>query len=154
MFITDWKMQPQSAKGQSGMMKTTMRSPHSLLQAEEVLSAALLWLPLQTLHFLHRPLWTISNGFISFLHCSAQTCPWDSRWGHASPEQSGTISSLAQLGMLCLMSLLAARELLTPAQLATKQDPTGPFPQHCSPPLHSSHVLVYTHSESSTCHCY
>ncbi|KAJ7423196.1 hypothetical protein BTVI_10858 [Pitangus sulphuratus] len=54
--------------------------------------------------------------------------PQYSRRGHPSAEQSGTISSLYRVAMLCLMpprtrlALLAARTLLTHIQLTINQD--------------------------------
>lgn len=101
--------------------------------------------------------WMLSNNLMPFLYHGAQNWTHDSRWGHTSAEQSGTIPSFDWLMLQCLMQ---------PSWLPAHSDnstchwprPSGPFLQHCFP---ASDSLVYKHSQgfpipgrvSSTCHC-
>lgn len=66
-------------------------------------------------------LWTFSNSFIPSLYCDTQNCTQYSRWGCTKAVYSGTITSLNQLAMLCLMhssvQLVMLDILLAHAQL-------------------------------------
>lgn len=70
----------------------------------------------------------VFDSLIYSLYCVTQNCAQHSRRGHAIPEQSRTIASLAWLVMLYLMplrtgvALLAAGTLLPQIELTRDQD--------------------------------
>jgi len=74
----------------------------SLLQAEQTKWPQPLLLLLRPFTILVTLLWTCSNGLMS-LYWGCQNCTQHLKWGCTSVVQSGAITSLDQLAMLCLM---------------------------------------------------